>query len=75
MTKRKYAKPTIPYEAYLNLKKKHNLINKDYKEISGRKHGIPFTKFMLAVSQKPIYFGFNEIKNIKKGKKKEGLVL
>jgi len=68
--KRRYAKPTIPYEAWVNLKKKHESINLDYKRMTGRKHGIPFTKFILSLSQKPTYFEYQEIANLKRTRKK-----
>lgn len=63
--KKRYAKPTIPYEAWVNLKRKHQEINTDYKKMTGRKSGIPFTKFILSWSQKPTYFEFREIVNLR----------
>jgi len=68
--KRRYAKPTIPYEAWKNLKRKHEAVNIDYKKMTGRKHGIPFTKFILSLSQKPTYFEYSEIVNLKRTRRK-----
>lgn len=74
--KRRYAKPTIPYEAWVNLKNKHRRVNLDYKKMTGRKHGIPFTKFILSLSKKPIYYDYQEIKSLtKKNKGRQGLFI
>lgn len=70
--KRRYAKPTIPYEAWVNMKKKYDKLNLDYRALTNSKKRIPFTSFILSWSEKPVYYDFEEIKNLKRKKKKGG---
>jgi len=65
---RRYVKVSIPIEAHKNLINKKIGLEKTYKQITGKERKLDFTKMITKISTKPIFFEYDEIREL--GKKK-----
>lgn len=71
---KRYVKLSLPIEAYKNFKTKQIRMNETRKEL-GYKSGLPLTRVITAISNKPVWFEHDEIIQKKKRKHNGGIYL
>lgn len=62
----KYKKINMPVNVWENLKRKQNEMQRVFKDITGKDKRIPFTKVLVAVSQKPLWLYHDELLKLPK---------
>lgn len=62
----KYKKINMPINVWENFKKKQFEMQRVFQEITGKPKKIPFTKVLVAVSQKPLWLYHEELLKLPK---------